>query len=202
MPSFLYLFGQAACRILVPWPGIEPVPPAVEVWSPNHWTTREFLLVYFKIYPSSVQPLSCVWIFAIPWTTARQASLSIINSLNLLKLMSVNLVMPSNHLILCHPLLLPSIFPNIRVLCSESVLWVKSDTEFCRSKMFISFFFYMFKNWNVLCYFSSTSFSLFLNDLITFILKSLFFLAFIDYFISWLLVILPSFAHLIIFIVY
>ena len=63
---------------------------------------------------------------ATPWTAARQASLSITNSNNLLKLMSIELAMPSNHLILCHPLiLLPSIFPSIRVFSNESVLWIR-----------------------------------------------------------------------------
>ena len=57
-----------------------------------------------------------------PWTVARQASLSITNSWSLLKFMSIELVMPSNHLILCHPLFLPSIFPSIRVFSDESVL--------------------------------------------------------------------------------
>ena len=78
---------------------------------------------------SSVQLLSCVWLFATPWTTARQASLSITNSRSLFKLMSIELVLPSNHLILCHLLLLlPSIFPSIRVFSNESVLcisWLK-----------------------------------------------------------------------------
>ena len=70
---------------------------------------------------SSVQSLSCVRLFATPWTAARQASLSITNSRSLLKLMSTKSVMPSNHLILCHPLLLPpSIFPTIRVFSNES----------------------------------------------------------------------------------
>ena len=65
---------------------------------------------------SSVQSLSCVQLFATPWTTAHQASLSITNSWSLPKLMSIESVMPSNHLILCRPLLLlPSIFPSIRV---------------------------------------------------------------------------------------
>ena len=65
---------------------------------------------------SSVQSLSCVQLFATPWTAARQASLSNTNSWNLLKLMSIKPVMPSNHLIFCHPLLLlPSILPSIRV---------------------------------------------------------------------------------------
>ena len=68
---------------------------------------------------SSVQSLSRVRLFATPWTAARQASLSITNSHCLLKLMSVESVMPSNHLILCHPLLLPSVFHSIRVFILE-----------------------------------------------------------------------------------
>ena len=77
----------------------------------------------------SVQSLSHVQLFATPWSAARQASLSIINSQGLLKFMSIESVMSSNHLILCFPLLLlPSIFPNIKVFSSESVLpirWTK-----------------------------------------------------------------------------
>ena len=70
---------------------------------------------------SSVQSLSRVWLFATPWTAAHQASLSINNSWSLLKLMSIELVMPSNHLILCCPLLLLlSIFASIRVFSNES----------------------------------------------------------------------------------
>ena len=70
---------------------------------------------------SSVQLLSRVWLFATPWTAARQASLTITNSWSLLKLMSIASVIPSNHLILCRPLLLPpSIFPSIRVFSNES----------------------------------------------------------------------------------
>ena len=72
---------------------------------------------------SRVQLLSCVWLFATPWTAAYQASLFITNSWSLLKLMSIESVMPSNHLILCHPfLLLSSVLPSIRVFFSESVL--------------------------------------------------------------------------------
>ena len=72
---------------------------------------------------SSVQLPSCVWRFATPWTAARRASLSITNSRGLLKLMSIESVMPSNHLILCHPLLLTSsIFPSNRVFSNERVL--------------------------------------------------------------------------------
>ena len=67
-----------------------------------------------------VQSLSCVWLFAIPWIAARQASLSFTIFRGLLKLMSVESVMPSNHLILCHPLLLPLIFPSIRVSSNKS----------------------------------------------------------------------------------
>ena len=72
---------------------------------------------------SSVQLLHRVRLFATPWTAAHQASLSITNSKSLLKVMSIESVMPSNHFILCHPLLLlPSIFPSIRVFSNESVL--------------------------------------------------------------------------------
>ena len=75
---------------------------------------------------SSVQSLSRVRFFVTPWTAARQASLSITNSRSLLRLMSIELVMPSNHLIFCHPLLLlPPIFPSIRVFSNESVLCIR-----------------------------------------------------------------------------
>ena len=74
---------------------------------------------------SSVQSLSRVRLFVTPWATARQASLSITNSWSLLKLMSIELVMPSNHLILCHPLLLPSSFPSTRVFSNESALCIR-----------------------------------------------------------------------------
>ena len=77
------------------------------------------------LFISSVQSLSRVWLFATPWTTAHQASLSITDSWSLLRLVSIQLVMPSNHLILCHPLLLPSVFPSIRVFSSESVLCIR-----------------------------------------------------------------------------
>ena len=75
---------------------------------------------------SSVKSLSRVQLFETPWTAAQQASLSITNSQSLLKLMSIELLMPSNHLILCHPFLLPpSIFPRIRVFFSESILHIR-----------------------------------------------------------------------------
>ena len=75
---------------------------------------------------SSVQLLSHVQLFATPWTAAHQAFLSITNSQSLLKLMSIALVIPSNHLILCSPLLLlPSIFPSIKVFSNESILHIR-----------------------------------------------------------------------------
>ena len=84
-----------------------------------------------------VQSLSCVQLFATPWTAARQAPPTFTISLNLLKLMSIEPVMPSSHLILCRPLLLPSIFPSIRVFSSESTLrirWPKDwSFSFCIS---------------------------------------------------------------------
>ena len=73
---------------------------------------------------SSVHSLSCVRLFVTPWTAARQASLSITNSQSLLKLMSIESVMPSNHLILCRPLL-PSVFPSVRVFTNESALCIR-----------------------------------------------------------------------------
>ena len=84
------------------------------VWGPsNRWSL------------SSVQSLSRVWCFGTPWTAACQASLSITNFRSLSKPMSIEPVMPSNHLILCPPLLLPSIFPSIRVFSSESALHIR-----------------------------------------------------------------------------
>ena len=87
------------------------------------------ILRKYVLFSSSVQLLSRVQLSATPWTAARQTSLSITNSQSLLKLMSVESVMPSNHLILCQSLLLPpSVFPSIRVFSSESVLCIR-----CRS---------------------------------------------------------------------
>ena len=88
------------------------------------FTLSEPCRTFMSIF-SSVQLLSRVQLFATPWTAACQTSLSITNSWNLLKLMSIEVVMPSNHLILCHPLLLPSIFPSIRVFSNESVLHIR-----------------------------------------------------------------------------
>ena len=86
--------------------------------------TARYIYLHIYIF-SSVQSLSRVQLFLTPWTAACQASLSITSSWSLPKLMSIKLMMPSNHLILCHPLLfLPSIFPSIRVFSSESVLHI------------------------------------------------------------------------------
>ena len=82
--------------------------------------------IFNTVIISPVQSLSRVQLFATPWTAAYQVSLSITNSWSLFKLMSIESVMPSNHLILCHPLLLlPSIFPSIRVFSNESVLHIR-----------------------------------------------------------------------------
>ena len=90
----------------------------------NHSSIYKNQLCYYTF--SSVQSLSRVQLFATPWTAAHQASLSINNSWSLLKLMSIESLMPSNHLILCCPLLLlPSIFPSLRIFSSESVLRIR-----------------------------------------------------------------------------
>ena len=88
--------------------------PGTHSWRPK------YVVVSVFIQFCSVQSLSRVQLFATPWTAAHQASLSITNFQSLLKLMSIKSVMPCNHLILCHPLLLlPSIFPSIRVFSNE-----------------------------------------------------------------------------------
>ena len=81
--------------------------------------------MYISVSQSS-QSVTCIRLFATPWTVAHEASLSITNSQSLLKLTFIELVMPSNHLILCSPLLLlPSIFPSIRVFSNESALRIR-----------------------------------------------------------------------------
>ena len=95
----------------------------MDATSQNFWDKRVSL---FRLQFSSVQSLSCVQLFATPWTAAHQVSLSITNSQSLLKLMSIKSVMPSNHLILCRPLfLLPTIFPSIRVFSNESAARIR-----------------------------------------------------------------------------
>ena len=92
-------------------------------WYTLSWNLANWDYWFFNWSISSVQSLSWVQLFVTPWTAAHQASLSIINSQSLLRLLSIQSVMPSNHLILCHPLLLlSSIFPSTRVFSNESVL--------------------------------------------------------------------------------
>ena len=113
-------------------PGVKDLKkPVLEVciWC-QHWTAElvaDFgLLFKFAVPFSSVQLLSRIRFFATPWTAAHQDSLSITNSQSSPKLMSIESVMPSSHLILCRPfLLLPSMFPSIRVFSSESVLHIR-----------------------------------------------------------------------------
>ena len=93
---------------------------------PSHPTFNSLFSLNRTCYFVVVQLLSHVQLFAIPWTTTCRGSLSITNSWSLLKFMSVESVMPSNHLIFCHPLLLqPSIFPSIRVFSNESALHIR-----------------------------------------------------------------------------
>ena len=114
-------------RLLHPWdfPG-EGIAVGATLYSLLSWLTQWTQPWYSSNQFSSVQSLSCVWLFATPWTAACQASLSITNSWSLLKFMSIELVMPSSYLILCRPLLLtPSMFPSIRAFSNESVLRIR-----------------------------------------------------------------------------
>ena len=106
----------------IPWMEEPGGLPSIGSQRVGHdWATK-----HSKHLCQSVQWLSHVWLVAIPWPAARQASLSITSSPSLLKLMFIELVMPPNHLILCRPLLLlPSIFPSIRVFSKESVLHIR-----------------------------------------------------------------------------
>ena len=99
-----------------------PIPKKGNAKECSNYRTIALISVQF----SSFQSLSSVWLFATPWAAAHQTSLSITNFCSLLKLLSIESVMPSNHLILCHPLLLlPSILPHIRVFSKESVLHIR-----------------------------------------------------------------------------
>ena len=109
----------------LPDPGIKPVSLMSPALAGGFFTTSATWEAPFSHF-SSVQLLNSVRLFVTPWTAARQASLSITNSRSLLKLMSIESLMPSNHLILCRPLLLlPSIFPSIRVFSNESPLHIR-----------------------------------------------------------------------------
>ena len=103
-------------------PASQPCPHLTHCFTSPTGSSKGQKVLHWRVQFSSVQSLSRVWLFETPWTAAPQASLSITNSQSLRKLMSIKSVMPSNHLILCHPLLLPpSILPSIRVLSNESV---------------------------------------------------------------------------------
>ena len=116
------IFFLTVCSLLVLHPALK------ETWSASITKKYDYKTcsVCFKkhvcnmvLLISSFQSLSCVQLIETPWTAARQASLSITNCLSLLKLMSIESVIPSNHFILCHPILLPSILPSIRVFSSD-----------------------------------------------------------------------------------
>ena len=125
-PSFSYpSFSSMCCNFVFPCWGIS-------IWI--HCTFLKFTKCkttikfcdWIKLPFSQFSSLGCVQLFATPWTAAHQTSLSITNSRSLPKLMSIESVMPSNHLILCHPLLfLPSIFPSIRVFSNESAFRIR-----------------------------------------------------------------------------
>ena len=113
------------------WAGSPPasLPRGVPgLWAFTHtsWSNSNFLVPDANwLISSSLQSLSHVELFVTPWTTPHQASLSITDSWNLLKLMLIEPVMPSNHLILCHPLHSPSVFLSIRVFSNESALCIR-----------------------------------------------------------------------------
>ena len=115
---------QRSCSRTGTWMQIYLLPK--NLFFPWHCTLLLFLNLSFTVNIQSIQSLTRVRLFATPWTTAHQASLSITNSWSILRLMSIESVMPSNRLILCHPLLLlPSIFPSIRVFYNEPALRIR-----------------------------------------------------------------------------
>ena len=117
IPSFIITKLSPSVRVIFPWCLIPGFQLGIEKLDVAQSLCRG------EIQFSSVQSLSHVWLFVTPWIPARQASLSITNSQSLLKLMSIDSVMPSSHLILCHPLLLlPPSPPSIRVFSNESTL--------------------------------------------------------------------------------
>ena len=128
--AFDFAYGIAYVSLLLP----QIIPPCPSPLCPKVCSLSLSLLccpasriisTVFLDSISSVQSLSHVWLFVTLWTAAHQASLSITNSWSLLKLMSIELVMPSNHLILCPLLLPPSIFSSIRVFSNESALCIR-----------------------------------------------------------------------------
>ena len=133
---------------------VKPRMLAKQLWSwgsGSHWSFFSMSSIV-----SSVQLLSHVQLFVNLWTAARQASLSITNSRSLLKLMPIESVVPSNHLILCHPLLPPSIFPSLRVFLSESVLRIRwpeywsLSFSICPSNEYSEFIFFRIDQFDLL----------------------------------------------------
>ena len=134
--SYLRNFSVHTCWQCLPYKGTVVGARGIKKKQGRFYLVTRVILLKSKILKnlnhkksvtcvSSVKPLSRAQLFVTPWTAAHQASLSITNSWSLLKLMSIESGMPSNHLILCRPLLLPSIFPSIRVFSNESVLRIK-----------------------------------------------------------------------------
>ena len=131
--TLVYCWGQG-CK-LVQWflENSMEIPSKIKnrtiIWFNNStfgYIAKGNKIMILKRYVHSHVQFSCVRLFATPWTAARQASLSITNSQSSPKLLSIQSVMPSNHLILCHPLLRPpSIFPSIRVFSNESALRIR-----------------------------------------------------------------------------
>ena len=112
------LFGRKAMT------NLDSILKSRDIYLPTN--VKLIKAMVFPVQFISVQLLSHVWLFTVPWTAARRASLSITNSWSLLKLMCIESVMPSNPLILCRPLLLPhSIFPNISIFSFVSVLHIR-----------------------------------------------------------------------------
>ena len=132
VPSTTGMRGTASC-LLSPiadspsaLPSVPPRPPQVSDSSCLFTWCQPVCQLLYACSVVAVQSLSHVWLFTTPWTAAHQASLFVIMSWSLLKPMSMESVMPSSHLILCHPLLLPpSIFPSIRVFSNESALGIR-----------------------------------------------------------------------------
>ena len=120
----LLLLRRFSCVRLcaTPWKAAHQAPPSLGFSRQEYWSG---LPIPSPMHACMLSHFSCVRLFATPWTAARQASLSITNSWSLLKLKCIEPVMPSNHLILCRPLLPPSIFPRIRVFFNESVLRIR-----------------------------------------------------------------------------
>ena len=117
---------------VTPWTVAHQAPLSMRFPRQVYWIGLLGLVDWIGVFPTQGSSLCCqftlshIWLFVTPWTAACQASLSITNSWNLLKLMSIGSVMPSNRIILYHPLLLlPSIFPSIRVFSNESVLPIR-----------------------------------------------------------------------------